>query len=236
MADLIRISSEDRYTGGNPSNFQILAPSVVSGKKHFELVSCSIPLNLYNVSSLNNTISYNDGSARAVAVNPGYYTTTSLLSALVTAMNALGGGTYSAVYNDTTKRTTITGSLSFFFNLTQASPLLESLGWVLTGTTSAFGLSQVSDLAPVLWPLDLYITVDQLGPNEIESTGNRSYSFEIPIITSNGQINQVTKAEFGKQKITVTSMNTRNWHIKVIDSKMRPISLFSDWNFTLAVS
>ena len=236
MGDLYRISSADRYANGDPSNFQVLVPDSMLGRRNFELISCSIPLNIYNVSSSNNTISYNDGSDRLVTVSPGYYSITGLLSALVTAMNALGGATFSAVYNDTTKLTTITGSLPYFFNLTQASPLLESLGWVLIGGTTATSTSQVSTLAPVLWPLDLYIQVEQLGTSEIESTGNRSYSYEIPIITSNGQINQISKDQIGTQKITINSMNSRNWNVRLVDFRMRQVAMFSDWNFTLSVS
>jgi len=87
-----------------------------------ELVSGSIPADLYNVTTeWNNFVFTESGyTSQILSLTPGQYTQTTLAAELQRVLNTYGGSnTYTVSYSDTTKRLTITGSstnFSFFFS------------------------------------------------------------------------------------------------------------------------
>jgi hypothetical protein len=57
--------------------------------RHVSLKSAMVPNSEYNIHSANNVFNYDDGVARTVTLAVGQYTTTTLLSALNTAVQAI---------------------------------------------------------------------------------------------------------------------------------------------------
>lgn len=229
-SETFEINSYDR-TQGNPNDFNVLVPNNMKTKTSFKLVSANIPLNLYNITLNNNFFLYNDGGDKYVTVPAGYYTVTSLCTALQSAMTLLGG-TYTVAFNNTTKSVTISALSNFSLFLDARSPLLETLGFVLNNTATTPALSRSSDLCPDLYPTELFIMIKDLSTNEIQSTGNKSYSFYIPIVTSDSQINTVYGDILGKQKIEA-KLNTTMINVQLVDRKMQLVQLRSNWSFTL---
>jgi hypothetical protein len=86
-----------------------------------ELVSGSIPADLYNVTTEWNTFVFGEASSttQILSLTPGQYTQTTLASELERVLNTYGGSnTYTVSYSDITKKITITGSstnFTFFF-------------------------------------------------------------------------------------------------------------------------
>jgi hypothetical protein len=235
MQEIYEICSYDRRSG-NPNNFNVQLPIAMVGKSSFKLTSVSIPLNIYNVASYNNTVTYFEyATTKSASVAPGYYTRDQLLLALASSMTLVGPDTYTCTYSNTTKTVTISKSSTFSLFLDSRSPLLELLGFVLNNTQTATAVSAVSTLAPDMYPKNLYILIRELGTSNIQSTANNSFTYYVPVVTSDSTYNNVGEEILGEQKIK-TNLTSGVFNVSLVDRKMRLIELESDWSFTLSVS
>lgn len=121
----VEVNSQDRsrtksfYSNNFRWDFRRPLKDVVA----IELVSGSIPADLYNVTSdWNNFVFSETGSAKVtITLTPGQYTAAGLATELQTKLNAIPSktNTYTVTYSATTKRLTIVGSttttFTFFF-------------------------------------------------------------------------------------------------------------------------
>jgi hypothetical protein len=121
--DLV-IDSRDRNIDDYPNNYnyQIDFDYIYKDILSVELVSANIPKSQYLITSTNNTIYFKDnGSAELTASIPiGNYTTTTLATALETAMNTVATNTFTVSVDTTlTNKFTITidvGTFELLFN------------------------------------------------------------------------------------------------------------------------
>lgn len=120
----VEVNSQDRSRtqSFNSNNFRWNFRRPLKDVVAIELVSGSIPADLYNVTpDWNNFLFAEGGGAKVkVTLTPGQYTATEVAAELQTRLNAIGGtNTYTVTYSATTKRLTITGStmttFTFFF-------------------------------------------------------------------------------------------------------------------------
>jgi hypothetical protein len=121
----VEVNSQDRsrtksFSSNNFRwNFRRPLKDVVA----IELVSGSIPADLYNVTPDWNNFMFAEGTGAKIKVTltPGQYTAAEVATELQTQLNAISGATntYTVTYSATTKRLTITGSttttFTFFF-------------------------------------------------------------------------------------------------------------------------
>ena len=121
----VEVNSQDRsrtksFSSNNFRwNFRRPLKDVVA----IELVSGSIPADLYNVTPDWNNFMFAEGTGVKIKVTltPGQYTAAEVATELQTQLNAISGATntYTVTYSATTKRLTITGSttttFTFFF-------------------------------------------------------------------------------------------------------------------------
>jgi len=85
---ILFVDSVDRTTDtANNFTYQL---GVVNKFDKIALLSASIPNALCNVTSSNNVLYWNDGSARTASVPAGYYNATQLAVAMKTAMDPVG--------------------------------------------------------------------------------------------------------------------------------------------------
>jgi hypothetical protein len=121
----IEVNSQDRSRtqSYNSNNFRWDFRRPLKDVVAIELVSGSIPADLYNVTPDWNKFVFGEtGSANVVVtLTPGQYMATEIAIELQTQLNAIPGkvNTYTVTYSATTKRLTITGStatpFTFFF-------------------------------------------------------------------------------------------------------------------------
>ena len=120
----VEVNSQDRSRtqSFNSNNFRWNFRRPLKDDVAIELVSGSIPADLYNVTPDWNNFLFAEGTGAKVKVTltPGQYTATEIAAELQTRLNAIGGtNTYTVTYSATTKRLTITGSttttFTFFF-------------------------------------------------------------------------------------------------------------------------
>ena len=121
----VEVNSQDRSRtqSFNSNNFRWNFRRPLKDVVAIELVSGSIPADLYNVTPAWNNFLFAEGTGAKVKVTltPGQYTATEIATELQTRLNAIPGktNTYTVTYSATTKRLTITGStattFTFFF-------------------------------------------------------------------------------------------------------------------------
>jgi hypothetical protein len=120
----VEVNSQDRSRtqSFNSNNFRWNFRRPLKDVVAIELVSGSIPADLYNVTPDWNNFMFAEGTGAKVKVTltPGQYTATEIATELQTRLNAVASiSTYTVAYSATTKRLTITGSttttFTFFF-------------------------------------------------------------------------------------------------------------------------
>jgi len=153
---LISISSRDRTVGSTgPSDFTVDIPGGVEIKK-FRLVQAEIPFTWYTVNSNNYNIDFteNGGAEISTTVPAGNYTSTTIVTAIASALNgatlAGDGRTYSVTIDADTSKLTITTSVGTFSLLfvtgTSGSSGTDShiglvLGYTVTDKASASSIT-----------------------------------------------------------------------------------------------
>lgn len=159
----VYINSTNRDPGGTPVSFTITKPYNVFNQvpKRAKLLSARIPFTWNNVTAGNNQftlIEYPGRILYPVTIPVGYYEAGALAAIIQTALNALGGYTYTVTYTDFVFNFTAAGN-TFQFDFTNFGLLL---GFPI-GMTSV-GISLTSpNAANVLGDLQICITSNLIG-------------------------------------------------------------------------
>lgn len=124
---------------------------------------------LYNIDSTNNVIRLEEPAATffTLTLTPGGYTMTNLLAHISTVMSAAPAGTYTASYNSTTKKITISEAVSTAFTLhwefSAATGLLaRMLGWNPSTATASAGSQTAPNIADISVTA-LYLVIEEMG-------------------------------------------------------------------------
>ena len=145
MPSHLVIQSADRLTGTS-SDFRVEIPTFARNGK-VALLSASIPNTLYNIYSVNDTLSwYDDGEGLHSATLPhGGYGMTDLIAALSEVMEAADPAhTYTISYNPVTMKIKVESSNEMSLALSEGELLWKVLGF--TGTTTTFpSYSHIAD-------------------------------------------------------------------------------------------
>jgi len=194
---ILVIDSNDMALGSaSTSDFYIYLTPAIQCPRKVRLLGCTIPNTIYNVDNTCNVIQFDEGgSTLSATVVNGSYDSTTILSAITTAMNSVGSHTYTATYSSTTYQITITASSGTFrihsgSSFTFSNSILRLIGFINGNTT---GSTQTSSGAINLaGELYLYIEMTGIGnPIGLKSSNPVDFgTFVIPVNSNpNGEIN-----------------------------------------------
>jgi hypothetical protein len=219
---------------GTATDFQIQLRRPLRAKE-VALLQANIPNTVYNVSSSNNLIRFNDGSARIATVAPGIYTAFSLKGAVETAFVASGTSlTFTFTYVPSTLKVTIaaTGPFSLSF-LDTTNSMANILGFEDSNTASAASHSGTKVVNLITPPL--LLTLDFADTN-VYCTSEFSGTFVIPVNAEGGYLMQFQQSDFA-QKTEVSQTDIQNFRVRLTTTNNAPVDLNgSEWNFLLRVT
>ncbi len=243
------INSKDRVNGSNSStDFQVNFKQIVDGHSCFILESALIPNLIYNVTSSNNYVDFNDGSANlSASLTPGLYslfgstTSSNILTALGTAMTTASSGhgslTFTATYSTTTGLITISGGgstniqLLFGTGSHASTSLAYLLGFSASNTASATTLTATN--APNL-NVPYYLQISINGYNNILTSAQGFGTFVIPVDQSTGAVIEYSLDQTWTQSVLVSNpFNALSVRL-LVDNQVVSLQN-SDWGFVLKV-
>ena len=141
MSKSIQVYVDSGYAySGSTNNFTYYLKENIKNATAFKITSAEIPLSYYNARSsgvdANNTFifSENGGTTTTATITAGYYTSTTIITALQTAMNTASPNhyTYTITYSTTTGLITIssTGNFKIMYVSTGVNGWL-TVNWLL---------------------------------------------------------------------------------------------------------
>lgn len=191
------INSNDRNSGGSTHDFTVQLPEYLENVVECKLLEARVPP-LFNIDSTNNVLRFEEDEAQyAATITAGSYAvetgTTTLLAAIVTAMDAVApGNTYAATYNNQTGALTIsraTGANAWSLRWTVddvAGKLADMLGFDRTADNTGATTYTGSGLDIALDKLFLYINEFGRQPRS-SAKSNFHYSFGLPLVETANQ-------------------------------------------------
>lgn len=249
--DVIISSSQRQSTvqsGGSASSslFTVIFDNSLLGL--YQMKQVQMPNSAYNVFASNgndkngkptgnNIIYFTDTDLRIGTVAPGYYTDTTLLTAVQNAMNGAGGRTdYVCAVNGNSRIITISagGNFSMTFGTNTANSIAGVLGFTNVDTT--IGTSSVGTYVLNLRTIQL-IGVILSSPSgtykNVYGANSRQFSFILPVLVNTQDIIFYSE-DFYRQQIYIdTPINTLT--VSVVDINGNPLNIQNvDWNFILS--
>ncbi|MHB1799930.1 MAG: hypothetical protein ACYCUI_16825 [Vulcanimicrobiaceae bacterium] len=237
MTTLVCVSSEDR-SSGTPTSFSVQIPQLWRRFTKVKMRDYRIPNVIPNFSSTSDTFTLEIDSSGTITstsytVPTGYYTETSLLTAINSLLSAT---TISAVFDAnslgfefSTTSTTIT---SFTLNFTGSNSCGPQLGFKngqsYTSTSNILYSAQPLNLASP----DLYVRVTSLPMPSFSSNGN-IFSFYIPNNTTSGYEMMATTASKDQLIEMGQEMQVPFLQIELVDRSGKEANLSLDWSITL---
>lgn len=238
------IRSADRLSSSNSSaDFQVKFSQTIfipipDQLSSVSLVYASIPNTIYNITSSNNSINWNDGSSTLTTTIPvGSYSSSTLSSTLATAMTTSSSGhgnlTITISFSTLTYFFTISAGSNFTLNFNSASTTMASiLGFnksSLSGSSSYTGTVVPSIFAPQ----HLEIRITELSkPNY--SSAECNYSFLIPVPVNSGNFIEYKEKEYFTQKV-YTYNNFSSLSVQLCQNGSVVSLNNADWELALAI-
>ena len=129
----------------------------------YKLHSFTFTNNLYNITSNNNILPYQEGASyTAIELTQQYANGTDLATDIQTKINAVSAGTPSVVYNSNTGKFTITNTVSFYFKFGDitSNTCYNLLGFSQTNTSSNTSITS-PNVADLVAFKHIYINIEQ---------------------------------------------------------------------------
>jgi hypothetical protein len=227
---LIKINSADRIFPTDASHSFTIESKWLVLEGTYALEAALMPVSAYTISNNNNTINFNENSTnkQGVVAN-GYYTTSTLPSAIATALTTASGGyaTYTCTFDTAlTQNVTIasTHSFSLLFGSEGGAAnnsIAPTIGFAAADTTPATSVTGtgVYNLSPAL---SFNVVLDQAA--EICTPGGNTMSFTIPVTTNSGGWVYFCPSEYARQSVTFRQP-VRRLQIKVVNDSNQLVNL-----------
>lgn len=94
----ITINSSDRVAASSVSNAEYQLHRPIENAKKIKLLHFSLPNTIYNITSSNNQLTFDDGNVQTLTIPPGAYNITELLNEIQTGLNGLSTITFTATF------------------------------------------------------------------------------------------------------------------------------------------
>ena len=202
MSKSIQVYVDSTYAySGSTNNFTYYLKEPIKNVSSFKITSAEIPLSYYNVRSsgidANNTFIFSeDGgiTTTTATITAGYYTATTIITALTTAINTASPNhyTYTITYNTTTGLITIssTGNFKIMYVSTGVNGWL-TVNWLLgfNQISNSSTTSQVAQTCPFFdYYQYLYFKIGLNFKGNYDETGSKNNIIKIPITSPQGSI------------------------------------------------
>lgn len=230
----VLIRSKDRLSGTS-SNFRLNSYYPIHGQ--YRVHNVQIPRTNYNVNSNNNRIYFIDADAVNYTgiITPGSYTSSTLTSAIVSAMEAVSSQTYTVTFSATTGKLTITpgaGTISMLFSTFTTNSARFLLGFNEENTTPGSSITSTNSV-DLAFPSSVSIYINEsLDTNYciFKETGSE-YSVYVPFIQSYGSYTDLNSNDI-QQKIKLRT--TKSLNIRILDHDNNEVDLNGvNWEFLL---
>lgn len=174
---IVVINSADRIGTLEASNqFTVKIQPAILNASRVSLAFVILPNSTYNITTSNNSISWDDGSVITSQIPVGSYNATTLASAVAAQMTATGSQTYTVTYNATTYHYTIsavTRAFSLFYEFYRSNSIFPTMGFRYN-TNSLPASSFESNAAIQLWDSPFFtIRVDKI-PSNVQTSQSAS--------------------------------------------------------------
>jgi hypothetical protein len=222
-------------SSGNSTNFIYFLSKPLKAIKQVKLRSVTIPNVIYNVNSTNNVFNWTFGSTYNFVIPPGYYTISSLMSAIQAFMNTQGSpNSYTLTYSSTSGLVTIAGTSNFQINFGVANTCASLLGFPPTTTSSANTFTG-SNSPSLTYPLNVFINISEIGTHN--RVNNNNFTFFIPMINQNSTILFLNHLDLDEQTITFDKpQNIYQLTVNMVDEFNNNINLLGlDWSLALEI-
>jgi hypothetical protein len=239
-----KLSSQDRIPSSVGSHDFILSNNAVVWKGEYKLVDALIPITMLNINSSNNVVQFNEGGGPLTAtIAPGYYTNSSLITAVATAMTTAStvANTYTATLNSLTNTLTIAAANNFFMqnalvSRSAAVQMAAMLGFP-AGVNTASAISQTgTSSVSVNRLLAFNILIDQCEntpPYGLQNGQGNTFTMSIPLIANTNSI-EYHRCQDSSTQIVRFQNPTTYLHVRAVDDAMNTINLQgADWFVTL---
>jgi hypothetical protein len=125
----IKINSGKR-TSGSPEDFVFKLPHNIHRGEQYEFCYAHIPYTIHNIGSTNNKFYFDEGGGTLTATIPsGFYTSTTLLEALHTALNTAGASVFTVALDINTQRATVSAVGNFSVRMASGDSRCLSVGF-----------------------------------------------------------------------------------------------------------
>lgn len=199
------------------------------------LVDVVLPNGWYNISAQNNKIVFNEGGLDLTATLPvGFYTASTLPSALASALNAASTLPliYSCTFTELTGLITISASGNFILKFSKQLSPAYRLGFTKTDTINASTHTGtfLMNLAPDSF---VYLSIEGFSECLTAQTHPVQVSFPISLYNNTGTISKFENTL--TYKVNKSFFSKRNTRIRLFDENGQDLPLLTDWGFTLDI-
>lgn len=230
----VLVRSKDRLSGTS-GNFRLNNYYPIVGQ--YRVHNIQIPRTNYNVNSTNNLIYFIDADAvnYTATITPGSYTSSTLASAIVSAMEAQSAQTYTVTFSSTTGKYTFvpgSGNISFLFASNTTNSARYILGFNAEDTTPASSVTSTNSIDLSYTPSVSIFINECLDSNYgLFKEQGSEYSIYVPFVQSYGSYTDLQTNDIA-QKIILR--NTKSLNIKLLDHDNNQIDLNGvDFEFLL---
>lgn len=246
----IVIDSRSRSAASNSSSdclFQLSNPISLAGRRCVRLLSFVCYSTVYNVTARNNVIPFEENATVKQATVPaGFYTASSLATAVKTALDTASGGfaTFTVTYSSTTGKVTIASTQSFELLFASGANSATSMFDVL-GFTDASGVNPVDTapgtsvtapyIADLSAPSQFYLTLSEFDTHH-HTTEQTYFTFVVPNTSALGSVSTFHYNANYDQTIAVPQNLThlRTFSVRVHDVRGRVLDLNnSEWTMVV---
>jgi hypothetical protein len=218
-----------------PGDFQVNLSSAIQGK--WDLKSIFICADFPVINSTNNTIPFTESATQKTATVPaGYYTKTTLLTAIGTAMTTASGGTntYTVTLDSVTQSVTITASTVPFtldWLSRSTNSMARLLGFAVTTNTASALTATGSGILVLNTVLSFNIAIEGVG-TIVNAQGQLS-TFYVPMTANVGTQGWIQyEPDQFDQRITIPSPLS-TLRIRVLDDNGRVLPIRQDWQMLI---
>lgn len=221
-------------TPSNPIAVSLATP--INSVVGVELLSATIPKTLYNITALNNLLTFTDGTGTfTITLPPGAYGATTLLTAIQSAMNAVSPG-YTVAIGATTFKVTITyagvGNITLSFDA--ARSIGPTLGYLPTSLTGAqtYTAPKVISLDQ---PYDWFVVCSQARASGSTTGTLTGFNWSIPMGGSiSGDIVVWTTNEEYSSRVAISKTNLKALNFAICDDQGAALDLQgAEWSLLI---